>query len=165
MDLAEICVPVAITWFPVICLGVAFQFLFTSKEAHQYSWGVIILLRPLACFWKAFPPSAAFLIFYPFTLFDLHIRGLQGTGSGRNPYPARQMRDKFSDGPGCIGKWGAIFPTSRDGRWEVIFLAGRAGNREMCFPTAGPDRKERKISNIASQSVAAKQRRSFQTGW
>ena len=163
--MAETCVAVATVRSVANWLRVAFLLLFATRETYRSSWGVIILLRPLACFWKAFPPSAAFLIFYPFTLFDLHIRGLQGTGSGRNPYPARQMRDKFSDGPGCIGKWGAIFPTSRDGRWEVIFLAGRAGNREMCFPTAGPDRKERKISNIASQSVAAKQRRSFQTGW
>ena len=68
------------------------------------------------------------------------------------PYPARQIRDDFSNRPGQAGKL------------KVIFLTCRAGKREMGFPTAGKGYKKRKTNNIARHCGPTKQRRNFQTG-
>ena len=60
MVVSETYAPVAITRYAVIWLGVAFLFLFVTRNTYRFSWGMVILPWRLACFHITFPPSAAF---------------------------------------------------------------------------------------------------------
>ena len=64
MVLSEIRVPVVIAESAGIWLGVAFLFLSATWDTCQSSWGVMILLRPPACFCIVFLPLADFFFFF-----------------------------------------------------------------------------------------------------
>ena len=60
MVLVKIYVPVVIAKSLGIWLRAEFLLLYATWDIYQSSWGVMILLWPLACFSIIFPPSQAF---------------------------------------------------------------------------------------------------------